>query len=350
MKNIVYVGDLNEMSHSRAHYEALKGMGYIVAGINTFPWKFHYANPDKIPFPFYMRLRNRLRMPMDPCHVNYQLRKYQNEADILILEKATMVRPKTIWWFRQKYPACSIWFISNDNPSLLHCTSWYVRHYYPLIDGVVAIKGYDDLALKRLGVKRVIFIDRSYNPTMHYPIGEIFPEDQRRYCCDVAFIGSYEEKRALTIRSLADKGIKVQIFGDGWKDFPEHLNIKNHYRRTLPGEIPKIVACSQICLSFFRKLNQDTSTSRIFEIPAMRGFLLSEYSDQAAQYFEEDKEVAFFRSDQELYEKVRFYLGNPELRQKMVNAAYEKCIGRFSHQSQMASFLNQLLFLPQATH
>jgi spore maturation protein CgeB len=42
--------------------------------------------------------------------------------------------------------------------------------------------------------------------------------------------------------------------------------------------------------------------------------------------FEEDRDVAYFGSDEELVDKVRFYLGHEEERVRMARAAYERVV------------------------
>ena len=47
---------------------------------------------------------------------------------------------------------------------------------------------------------------------------------------------------------------------------------------------------------------------RSFEIPAAYGLQICRYNSELAEYFEEDKEIIFYHNDQELREKVNFYL------------------------------------------
>lgn len=52
---------------------------------------------------------------------------------------------------------------------------------------------------------------------------------------------------------------------------------------------------------------------RSFEIPMCGGLQICSYVSELANYFEEDKEIVFYRSDEELVEKTKFYL-KPEIR------------------------------------
>ena len=54
--------------------------------------------------------------------------------------------------------------------------------------------------------------------------------------------------------------------------------------------------------------------------------MLSEYTDDLNSLFEENKESVYFRSKEDLLEKVRFYLNNPELRANIAGAGYERLL------------------------
>lgn len=62
---------------------------------------------------------------------------------------------------------------------------------------------------------------------------------------------------------------------------------------------------------------------RSFEVPMSGGLQFCEYFDELAGYFEEDKEIIFYRTEEEMIDKAKFYLRdeNYNLRLKMKNAA-----------------------------
>lgn len=47
---------------------------------------------------------------------------------------------------------------------------------------------------------------------------------------------------------------------------------------------------------------------RTFEIPMCGGIEFTTYNDELASYFEEGKEIVFYKSKEEMIDKVRFYL------------------------------------------
>lgn len=62
---------------------------------------------------------------------------------------------------------------------------------------------------------------------------------------------------------------------------------------------------------------------RSFEIPMSGGLQICSYFDEIAEYFEEDKEILFYRNDEELIDKSKFYIKeeNYNIRLKMKKSA-----------------------------
>lgn len=74
---------------------------------------------------------------------------------------------------------------------------------------------------------------------------------------------------------------------------------------------------------------------RNFEIPMCGGLQISRYCEELGNYFEENKEIIFYRSDDEFLDKVRFYL-NPH-NEKVVNKIKENA--RYRAESQHTWYL-----------
>lgn len=65
---------------------------------------------------------------------------------------------------------------------------------------------------------------------------------------------------------------------------------------------------------------------RDMEIPMLGGFYIAEYSKDLADCFEEDKHLVFWRTPQELKEKIDYYMKQPALRSRISDACKQHAI------------------------
>ncbi|MEM6515880.1 MAG: glycosyltransferase [Bacteroidota bacterium] len=213
---------------------------------------------------------------------------------------------------------------SNDDMFAKHNRSlWYtlgVKHY----DLVGTQKSYNahPEELPSFGAN-VFFQDKAFDPRINYPV-----ENCNDFNCvhDVVFVGSKEKDRYDHIRFLAENGIKVNIYGWGKPDAASyHENILFHDRHLFGEEFSAALGCSRIALNFLRKINRDLQTSRSVEIPASKGFMLAERTDEHLKLFEEGVEACYFSSKEELLEKVEYYLNNKTERDAIAKAGFRRC-------------------------
>ena len=81
--------------------------------------------------------------------------------------------------------------------------------------------------------------------------------------------------------------------------------------------------------------------TRCLAIPACGAFMLAERTDDLRQLFKEGEEAEFFDSSSELIEKIKYYLANPHIREKIAKKGYERC-----HQSCYSNYdrLKEMVF------
>ena len=71
-------------------------------------------------------------------------------------------------------------------------------------------------------------------------------------------------------------------------------------------------------------MNHDTYTRRCFEIPAAKTLMLCEYTEDMDRMFPEDECAVYFRSKEELVEKCKALLANPEKIVKIAENGYNR--------------------------
>jgi len=81
---------------------------------------------------------------------------------------------------------------------------------------------------------------------------------------------------------------------------------------------------------------QDLVSTRTFEIPACKGFMLHIDNEEVREFFTPGVEIDVFSTHDELADKVRFYLARPELRNEMIERAYTRCVPAYSYAARAA--------------
>lgn len=157
----------------------------------------------------------------------------------------------------------------------------------------------------------------------------------------VSFVGAAYGNRRRWISELAARGIEVACFGHGWPRGPVSTE-----------EVRRIVRESVISLNFgdsdlhWRGLVPYRSRqikARIFEIPGAGGFLLTEPAAGLEQFYAIGGEIDFFRSADEAAQKIRHYLANPELRDRIAVAAHARTAREHTYAKRFAPLLEEAL-------
>ncbi len=150
-------------------------------------------------------------------------------------------------------------------------------------------------------------------------------KEQLKCANDVVFVGARIADRDIFINYLKDNAIDIAVYGRGWD-------------AGMLSTEQMIVAfnSSKIGLNFVKAIGGSDRAqlkARLFEIIMGGGFVLSEHSDELADYFDIGREIDTFRSPQELLDKIRFYLGNSSIRGEMATRAKEKVEKNYSFES-----------------
>lgn len=265
-----------------------------------------------------------------------------NKYDIVWIDKGLTITPKTLQYIKYKQPNCKIVSFSPDNMALRHNQSQQYLECVPLYDIHFTTKSFIIDELKRIGAKKVVFVQKAYSEKFHYP--RILEDgDVERLGGDVGFIGAWEKERCESVCYLADNGIKVRVWGGGewnkWKHYSPNLIIEG--RGLWDEEYSKSFKAFKISLCFLRKINNDQQTARTMEIPASGGFMLAERTDEHRALFEEGHEAVYFSTNEELLEKCRYYLAHDAERDAIARAGRQRCIDSdYSNEGMIRKCLN----------
>lgn len=319
MTSMLFIGDLNPHTRTYQRYRALQDLGHQVVGLSFTP--DGYQPGVSLQPSLLERVRYKLGYPTDPVDVNRKLMASCSQTcpDLVWIENAKMLRPASLRRIKQHCPETILVLYSNDNLTKWHNQSHWMKANLRIVDAVFLVHGYSAETLYRWGAKRVILFHRGYDRTYVTPRPPDTPFEH-----DVVFIGTYERARYLELLALAEQGISVTVFGNGWPESP-HACLKIQQKPLFGEAFVDTMHRSKIVLNFLRKMNDDITTGRTFEIPGSGSFMLAERTQAQQSYFVEGQEAEFFGDTDELIRKVRYYLDHPEERMRIAQNGLRRC-------------------------
>lgn len=334
IKKILFIGDLNEYGRTFQRYTTLKNLDYDIEGISTVPvpWR------PIIDSNLLEKITWKLRLPIDITGANKKIKEIlkKKEFNIIWIEKGNTIRPGTLRFIKKNSPLTKIVSCSEDDMYGKHNRSLYYDRGLHFYDIVFTTKIYNLTELKQLGSKRTeLFLD-AYAEYLHKPI-ILTDEEEKKFGCEVGFIGAFEDYRAMRMLDLAKKGIKIVVWGNGWGSWiNKHPNLIVRNKHLFSDDYVKAINATKINLCFLMKINRDEITSRSVEIPACGGFLLAERTNRHLDFYKEGEEAVFFETQDELYSLIKKYLADDAARIKIAEAGRKRCIeSGYNHRTQL---------------
>lgn len=159
---------------------------------------------------------------------------------------------------------------------------------------------------------------------------------KKRY--DVTFIGRPKADRAEIMEFLANNNINIALFGWEWNNYPK---LKKFYKGFLNAEdYNQIINESKINLCLTKAGYKEEKglynlKAKAFEVAQTSSFQLIEYFPALLEFFEKDKEVGTFRTKEELLKKVKYYLKNEKIREKIAENSHKKVIREFNREKHL---------------
>lgn len=337
---ILYVGDLSRGGTCYQRYQALGDIGHLMVPISSSNEKTLENQDD-----FCKRIFRRAFGLFDLARANDQLLEVSKRLnfDVLWLDKALTIKASTIERFKERNPGAKVCGYSPDDMFSPHNHSKRFLEHLHLYDIYFTTKSYGVAELESLGCPRACFIGNAFDPSVHRPV-DVPPEHKEILGGPVGFIGTWEPERSASIHFLARNGVKVRVWGTyWWKDKRKDENVVVENRAVYGQEYATAICSFDINLCFLRKKNRDLQTTRSVEIPACGAFMLAERSPEHLELFEEGKEAEFFSANDELFLKIKYYLGHPDERKKIASAGRRRCLeSGYSNHMRLQQMLSEV--------
>jgi len=340
--SILYIGSLDIQSNSYRRFVALKSISDNIIAIDTDPY---------ILARFISGFQHHYNWGPGIYLLNKVIRKAVKniECKIVLVDNKPYLSALTFRHIKRYRPSAIIANLLTDDPFGLYGKSWsLLKNTASLYDIIFVQRKVNLEEFKLIGAKRIEICCRSFDPTFNRPL-KLSAADVQKYAADVGFVGTYESNRASFIAYLIQNNVAVAVTGDGWPEKDYWDVIKPYYRgpSVYGEEYIKTLNGMGVALHFLRHANRDEQDSRTFEIPACKVFMLAEHSDLQEQLFKANDQVVFFKTKEELLEKVIYYKLNEAERKRIALNGYNRCfMSGYDHQSRMKVVLETITKIP----
>ena len=265
--------------------------------------------------------------------------------------------PAVIEWISRHTDTITLNWFADDHWRFDNFTCHWAPHFnWSVTTSEGALPKY-----ARIGYDHVIKSQWACNPFVYKKL-----DVPLKY--DVTFVGKLHWNRGEFIDKLRRSGIDVRTWGRGWENErvtqDEMIRIFNQSRinlnlmapgfvplaplpvraaaRALRGGISRVVKSRAMRERLLNRVDSavrasvrtpDQIKGRNFEVPGCGGFLLTGTAENLDSYYEPGREVATYRSTNDLVRQVRYYLSHETERAAAAEAGYRRTLAEhtFAH-------------------
>ncbi|MEQ5274145.1 glycosyltransferase [Proteus terrae] len=335
---ILIVGEYAFPIYEKSFYNAFKRLGYDVhkfSWIGYFKYYQHYQlEPQKkynILKSIYYRFQNKYLIGPTINKINNDLiRKVNNEKyDLIFIYRGTHIYSSTLKKLK-KNKDIKIFGYNNDDPFSKSYYSYVWRHYLkclPYYDHIFAYREKNIFDYRNKGITSTSILMSYYikENNFHYEHKERHDKNIK-----IVFIGHYEnDGRDKILLSTAKYGFDLSLYGTGWEKsllYNEIVSLLGKIKPIYNDEYNKILNNADVSFVFLSKLNNDTYTRRVFEIPVTKTVMLSERTSMIESLFKENEEIIFFENINDVIKKLIFLNENRAHLEEIKENAYNRVI------------------------
>ena len=186
-------------------------------------------------------------------------------------------------------------------------------------------------------------LHHGYVSNVHYP--HLADLDERAYAVDCCYVGCWSPNKQDVLMNLVSliPDVDLKILGPGWQQRARGTLLERHIANEVVygDDYARAIQTARINLAFhYGRAGsqgwQDLVSTRTFEIPACKGFMLHIDNPEVRSLFDCGSEIDCFSSPEELAQKVKFYLARSELRRACIERAYARCVPAYSYEARAA--------------
>lgn len=278
-------------------------------------------------FPFTKIILNQiLRFFLNKENQEYLSSIKEAKPDILFAIKGETLFPGTLKIIKDKMRIPCIAYIWDD-PFYSYAGQFsddFRKNNFAsgmhLYDYIFVYDPYYVEEIKKRGITKVSYLPLATDSNK-YKKTNLTEEERKEYSYDVTFVGVPYPNRIEILNNLTE--FNLGVFGDGW----EKLQNSYYKGRAINERVLKIYNSSKIVLNVHDPEAKFSVNTRTFDIPATGAFELVDYKPELENLFKIGEEIVCYKDISDLKRQIRFYLNNPEERQRIAERGRAKVLG-----------------------
>jgi spore maturation protein CgeB len=231
------------------------------------------------------------------------LQKVKVQYDAVIIFKGMLLSPAWISQCRSISPTVTWININPDDPFN------FSSRGSTNLNVVQSIRYYDIYAtwgkhliptIKQHGCSTVLFLPFAYDADNHFPTNASVRYKEEA----ITFVGAWDRHREQVLSEIAD--LPLKIYGGYWDrvNYRAALHGKIHPRNIYGEELRRVISSSKASINILRPQNYGSHNMRSFEIPAMRGLMVTNYSVEQDQFFPHGRASLMYSDTRDLRHKL----------------------------------------------
>lgn len=313
---------------------------YIEKAIETLGHDLFVFDDRQHIIPGRIRRRINCVHEFDLKHINKQFvsASLNTRPDLVIVTGGHRILPQSIKKLRNNGIPRVLWTI--DAPKNFQPIQQIAAAYRNVFcQGSEAIH-----LLSGNNIQNAHWLPMACDPSFHHPV-ELTDTEQAKYGNDIVFVGSYYLNRYTLLKKLVD--FDLGVWGPGWNKLKKKSELRSKIKgeHTIPSEWIKIYSASKIVLAPHYKDPENNfkvfqASPRIFEAMACGAFVISDYQKDVFALFKDGKHLVGFKTENELIEKIKYYLHHSDERQKIADCARREVLKKHRYVDRIGKMLS----------
>lgn len=215
--------------------------------------------------------------------------------------------------------------ITLSDPDVLSTAKNYANRFsFHTTNSKIALEQY-----KKLGFTNTYYFPFGIDSRFFVPSPKL-----PKYQCEVCIIGHYDKSRLAMAKALK-KRFNTKIYGSNWP-------IKNVASVGYPEWLTAVQSAKMVVDFPRTRAGYNNVKIRLFEVAAAGTLLITEYVDEINEFFEYGKEIVGYKTEDEMYEKIKYYVDHPFKRIKTASKAQQKCAQKHMWRNRFEDLFKQI--------